>query len=395
MGHEVHFFAMHDPRNAPCSDEKYFVRMRDYNKSKGVVSKVSDAVNLLWSRESRNQFEQLLQDVRPDVIHLNLIHRQISLSILDAPSIKGIPVIYTSHEYILLCPAYTMMNGKGEICEECIMRESYLACFKNKCVKASRAKSLLASAEACFIHRKKYYDRFCRIIAPSAFMKYELTKGGFAGDRIEVMQNFLPDAYLKTVGGRTQHLIQGPYFLYFGRLSKEKGIYNLIDAYYIYKETHKYAWRLAIVGDGPEYSVIESRIADKQLSDSVILLGKRSGDELRALIEDARFSVMPSIWYENSPYSALESLAAGTPLIASNIGGLPEMVLDNTTGYLVAPGDCLELSKALCAAHEQSRDQYAAMQNHSIELINSNHSEKKYVKHLVKLYEEQKQLMKD
>ena len=385
MGHEVHFFAMEDSRNVPCDDASFFVSARDYNSKSGALNKLRDGIDLVWSRESRDKFEALLQKVHPDIVHINLVHRQISLSILDAPSLRNVPVVYTSHEYIILCPAYTMLDGSGEICERCLS-SGFIQCLLRRCVKNSYSKSLLATFEAEYIKFRKYYNRFDLIIAPSSFMGRKLVEGGFSPSKIDVMQNFLPNDYLQKVeqDGKTA---KDRYFLFFGRLSPEKGINVLLEAFCRFRSECGYEQELVLVGDGPEMGHIKEQLRLSSISQYVRLLGRKEGDELRSIVERAYFSLMPSIWYENMPYSALESLACGTPVIGSDIGGIPEIVIDGVTGYRCVPGDVESLLEAMKSAASLSEHEYLAMCQQGKSYITDCCSEQKYAHELVDKYQ--------
>ena len=191
LGHDVAFFSMHHPNNESSRWSKYFVSEKDYVGDISAFKKVQEASTLIYSFEARRKFEALLEEFKPDVIHMNNVHRQLTLSILDAPYLKKhhVPVVYTAHDYILLCPAYTMVNGRGEVCDSCLDRR-FMHATKNVCVKGSRAKSLLASVEAEFLKYHHSYDKIDAIIAPSEFMKSKLDEGGYAGRTI-TLQNFL------------------------------------------------------------------------------------------------------------------------------------------------------------------------------------------------------------
>lgn len=235
LGHEVAFFSMQHPNNESSYWSKYFVSEKDYVEDISAFKKVQEASTLIYSFEARRKFEALLEEFKPDVIHMNNVHRQLTLSILDAPYLKKhhVPVVYTAHDYILLCPAYTMVNGRGEVCDACLDKH-FIHATKNVCVKGSRAKSLLASVEAEFLKYHHSYDKIDAIIAPSEFMKSKLDEGGYAGRTI-AMQNFLTDSQM-AMGARVAntHKFEDaqagarPYVLFFGRLSQEKGILTLV-----------------------------------------------------------------------------------------------------------------------------------------------------------------------
>ena len=134
----------------------------------------------------------------------------------------------------------------------------------------------------------------------------------------------------------------GDYALYFGRLSKEKGINNLIEAFAKCKDG-----KLYIAGEGPEKENIEKIINENKLQERVKLLGFLNADEMKEAIRKCRFVVVPSIWYENCPYSVMETLAIGKPVIGANIGGIPELVQDDKTGFVYKFDDIDDLSNKM------------------------------------------------
>lgn len=409
LGHEVAFFSMQHPNNEPSYWSKYFVSEKDYVGDISAFKKVQEASTLIYSFEARRKFEALLEGFKPDVIHMNNVHRQLTLSILDAPYLKKhqhhVPVVYTAHDYILLCPAYTMVNGRGEVCDACLDRR-FMHTIKNVCVKGSRAKSALATMEAEFLKFRHTYDKIDLIVAPSKFMKNKLDEGGFAGKTV-AMQNFLTNSQM-AMGARVANTHKfddaqsgaRPYFLFFGRLSKEKGILTLVKAFLRAAGLGKSAgaesgagagdevlpgtWDLHIVGDGPEREAIERLIASAspQAESRIHLLGYKSGEDLQREVGNARFSVLSSEWRENMPYSGLESLAAQTPIIGANIGGIPELVEEGKTGFTFESGNIADLKDGLLKAAVVSQSAYGAMQHQCAEYVTARCSQQIYVKQL-------------
>ncbi|GAA0640619.1 glycosyltransferase [Bifidobacterium pullorum] len=403
LGHEVAFFSMQHPNNEPSYWSKYFVSEKDYVGDISAFKKVQEASTLIYSFEARRKFEALLEEFKPDVIHMNNVHRQLTLSILDAPYLKKhhVPVVYTAHDYILLCPAYTMVNGRGEVCDACLDRR-FMHATKNVCVKGSRAKSLLASAEAEFLKYHHSYDKIDAIIAPSEFMKSKLDEGGYAGRTI-TMQNFLTDSQMEmarkvTNTRKFEDSASGkrPYFLFFGRLSQEKGILTLVRAFLKAADsgnTHDEFrlpsnWDLHIVGDGPERSEIECLVveAGSQAASRIHLLGYKSGEDLQREVGNARFSVLSSEWRENMPYSGLESLAAQTPVIGTRIGGIPELVVEGKTGFAFEPGNASDLAEILGKASRVSESDYQVMQRACNEYVSERCGQTDYVHQLEIFY---------
>lgn len=412
LGHEVAFFSMKHPNNEPSRWSKYFVSEKDYVGEISAFKKVQEASTLIYSFEAKRKFEALLEEFKPDIIHMNNVHRQLTLSILDAPYLKKhhVPVVYTAHDYILLCPAYTMVNGRGEVCDACLDRH-FMHATKNICVKGSRAKSALATMEAEFLKFHHSYDKIDLIIAPSKFMKSKLDEGGFAGKTV-AMQNFLTDSQM-AMGARVAntHKFEDtkagarPYFMFFGRLSKEKGILTLVKAFLqaagLAKgndtvrnddrgtRTLPDVWDLHIVGDGPERGAIEQLIASagQQAASRIHLLGYKSGEKLQREVGNARFTVLSSEWRENMPYSGLESLAAQTPIIGARIGGIPELVEEGKTGFTFESGNTVDLSNSMLNCSAVSVSNYSAMQRFCREYVNERCLQNKYVLALIDLYE--------
>lgn len=411
LGHDVAFFSMQHPNNEPSYWSKYFVSEKDYVGDISAFKKVQEASTLIYSFEVRRKFETLLEEFKPDVIHMNNVHRQLTLSILDAPYLKKhhVPVVYTAHDYILVCPAYTMVNGHGEVCDACLDKH-FMHAVKNVCVKGSRTKSALATMEAEFLKFHHAYDKIDLIVAPSKFMKSKLDEGGFAGKTV-AMQNFLTDSQM-AMGARVAntHKFEDaqagarPYFLFFGRLSKEKGILTLVRAFLQAAglvggnadaqsddqsaQVLPVTWDLHIVGDGPERGAIEQLIASAgpQAASRIHLLGYKSGEELQREVGNARFSVLSSEWRENMPYSGLESLAAQTPIIGAKIGGIPELVEESRTGFTFESGNIADLKDGLLKAAAVDEDIYGTMQRWCIEYVTTRCGQQTYAEQLVERY---------
>lgn len=406
LGHDVAFFSMQHPNNESSYWSKYFVSEKDYVGDISAFKKVQEASTLIYSFEARRKFEALLEEFKPDVIHMNNVHRQLTLSILDAPYLKKhhVPVVYTAHDYILLCPAYTMVNGGGAVCDACLDKH-FMHAVSNMCVKGSRAKSALAAMEAEFLKLHHSYDKIDLIIAPSQFMKNKFDEGGFASKTV-AMQNFLTDSQI-AMGARVAntHKFEDaqagarPYFLFFGRLSKEKGILTLVKAFLQAAGLTRDAdvqsddqsiqvlpdvWDLHIVGDGPERGAIEQLIASAgpQAVSRIHLLGYKSGEELQREVGNARFTVLSSEWRENMPYSGLESLAAQTPIIGARIGGIPELVEEDKTGFTFTSGDENDLSVALLRAVSIQQSDYQQIQRYCNEYVAQRCLQTDYAKQL-------------
>ncbi len=340
-GHEVIEFSMKSPNNISSAYEEYFIENIDYNKNMSLAKKIKLSASIIYSTEAKTKFEQLVVRTRPDVVHLNLFQNQISLSILDVCKKYNLPVVYTAHELKMLCPNYKMYN-KGKVCEKCY-NNTYYHCLFEKCVKESYSKSLVASAEAYFNKFRHSYDIIDYIITPSRFYKKLFLKNGIDENRVKYIPNFLERDY-----GYLKNSTREKY-LYLGRLSEEKGLWTLIEAFSTLNE------QLDIVGTGSLYDELLRYIETHHL-DNICIKGFFEGDELIKAIASAKALIIPSEWYENSPYSAIEALQLSIPIIGANIGGIPEMISKN--GFWFEPGDSDDLRAKIQNMESLTESQY-------------------------------------
>lgn len=355
MGHEVAYFSMKHPNNLPCKWDKYFVTQREYNNVKNPFSAVRDGLALIYSHEAKRNFQALCEEFRPDVIHLNNVHRQITLSILDAPYLQDhhVPVVYTAHDYVTICPAYTMIDGNDAVCDRCINDGRYRHCLENTCVKGSKTKSALAAMEAFYLRSHGSYSKIDCVVAPSQFMHDKLVEGGWDSNKVVVLRNFATEDLLRRAGDNrlVANRASNPYILFFGRVSHEKGVEVLLAAFQrVYKRLP--GWKLIVAGDGPEREDLESAVASYVKDGLIKFVGYKQGAELRGLVEGAAFAVSCSIWRENMPYAVIEALASGVPVIGSDIGGIPELVVEGETGFLCNAGSVESMVGAIGRAVE-------------------------------------------
>lgn len=394
MGHEVAYFSMKHPNNLPCKWDKYFVTQREYNDVKNPLSAVRDGIALIYSPEAKRNFQALCEEFRPDVVHLNNIHRQITLSILDAPYLKEhhVPVFYTAHDYVTVCPGYLMLDGEGRVCDACLEDGKYRHCIENRCVKGSRAKSALAALEASFNSSHHSNERIDRVIAPSRFMRSKLIEGGWPEGKVEALQNFADDAILARASGVADDVTdrESPYLLFFGRLSAEKGVDVLLRAFDAAAPSLPRDMRLIVVGDGPDAAEFRDLAVSLDSALRIEFAGYQTGDALQTYVERASLAIASSRWRENMPYSIVEAFAAGTPVVGTRIGGIPELVTDGVTGFACEPGDVATMADAMVRGAEAFLDApvYVRMQESCRAYVRENCSRDKFMDQLVKLYEE-------
>ncbi len=394
MGHEVAYFSMKHPNNLPCKWDRYFVTQREYNDVKNPLSAVRDGIALIYSPEAKRNFQALCEEFRPDVVHLNNVHRQITLSILDAPYLKEhhVPVFYTAHDYVTVCPGYLMLDGEGRVCDACLEDGRYRHCIENRCVKGSRAKSALAALEASFNRAHRSNERIDRVIAPSRFMRSKLIEGGWPEGKVLALQNFADDAILARASGVAGDVTdrESPYLLFFGRLSAEKGVDVLLRAFDAAAPSLPREMRLIVVGDGPDAAEFRELAASLDSAPRIEFAGYQTGDALQTYVERASLAIASSRWRENMPYSIVEAFAAGTPVVGTRIGGIPELVADGVTGFTCEPGDVATMADAMVRGAEAFLDApvYVRMQESCRAYVRENCSRDKFMDQLVELYEE-------
>jgi len=324
-GHQVAIFSMFHPANKNSEYSEYFPSQVDFNK-RDIRSIVSLLIRPFGSHEVREKFNRILTDFRPDIIHLNNIHSQLSPIIAQMGHNRGIPIVWTLHDYKLVCPAYLLLS-KGKPCQLCL--EKKWSVISEKCIKDNFIASFIAYWEASYWNSTKLCKITDLFISPSNFLRGKMIQGGFDPGKIVVLNNFMKSASI-TAEVNTKE----DYYCYIGRLSSEKGIETLLKA-----ASGLPGYKLKIVGTGQ----LEKAIHAFKENANIEFVGFKSGDELNSILSGSRFLVIPSIWYENNPLSVLEALCMGIPVLGSDIGGIPELIIPDFNGMLFEAGNVTDL----------------------------------------------------
>ena len=368
-GHEVAYFSMEDEKNITTGDKEYFVPRFDLNNS----SKLK-ALDVISNKHNQKIMEQALDDFKPDIVHLNNFQRQLSASIIKPCIDRKIPIVFTAHDVQAICPAITMMDNDKKLCELC-MHGKYMNCIEKSCNKGSKLKSILGALEGYYYRIHKIYtEKINYIITPSEFYRKKFIEDGVNENKIQAIHNSveMDDYNVKTE--------DDGYALYFGRLSKEKGILDLINAFKNCKEG-----KLFIAGEGPEKEKIKQIIKENKLGMRVKLLGFLNKEQMTEITRKCKFVVVPSIWYENCPYSILETLAIGKPIIGSNMGGIPELVNDNKNGFIYSTVE--ELTDKMNTLFEDKK-LVEKFGKESKNLAKKNYDREVYYKKIEKIYKD-------
>ena len=334
-GHEVQYFGMeHVGRCVGNRVNAYTSDMDFHNGSK--LSKILYPIKTIYSSEARKKIRMVLDDFKPEVCHLNNFNYQLTPSIIleikkwSRQTGHECRIIYTAHDYQLVCPNHMMNNYcSHENCEKCLGGH-YYNCVKGNCIHGSKTKSLIGCMEATFWNWKGTYRNIDTIICCSKFMKSKLDESKVLQGRTIALHNFIDAATVAKEDIATKYM-SDKYCLYFGRFSEEKGIGTLIKACEALPEV-----RFIFAGTGPME-------AELNAINNIENVGFQTGEKLETLIRQASFTIYPSEWYENCPFSVMESQMYGTPVIGAAIGGIPELIQNHKTGILFESGNVGEL----------------------------------------------------
>ena len=331
QGHNVIPFSTNHPKNIKSPYSKYFVTYRDLSDTKNIsfLQKIKIIDNFIYSHEAKIKLEQLLDnEVQIDIAHIHNIYHHITPSILPVLKKRGIKIVMTLHDYKLFSPNYSMFHH-GKI-QKKDAKGWYLKNIFGKSFDNSYSKSILVTAEMIFHHKiMNYYGKYVDMfIAPSKFMKDLYIEMGWPKDKITHITN--PAMPIKQQG-----FVEGKYVTYVGSLIEQKGIQYLLEAAQRLPEIP-----FMIIGTGQNQSEYKSFVKKHNIK-NIRFTGFQTGATLKSLLQEARIVVLPSVWYENYPLSILEAKMAQKVTIASDIGGLPEIVPKE---LLVAPNDSNDLA---------------------------------------------------
>ena len=349
LGHEVQYFGMeHEGRVVGNRVEAYTSNMDFHTGSK--IASLIYPIKTIYSSEARKKIRLVLDDFCPDVCHLNNFNYQLTPSIIleikkwEKQTGHKCRIVYTAHDYQLVCPNHMCHNPQSNHnCEKCL-GGNFFNCTTNRCIHGSLAKSLVGTAEAFFWKCLGAYKKIDRVICCSSFMKSKIDTNPILARKSIVMHNFIDPVEQKCIDKKD-------YVLYFGRYSREKGIETLIR---VAKELPEIQFVFA--GTGPLEDVINK-------VDNIKNVGFQTGEALADLIREARFTVYPSEWYENCPFSVMESQMYGTPVLGADIGGIPELVQDAVTGELFESGNALALKEKIKSLWNDSAKRHSYIEN--------------------------------
>jgi glycosyltransferase involved in cell wall biosynthesis len=370
-GHEVVSFAMQVDTNLPAEKNQYFIARTNF-RSPGLLNKLKNVSKFFYSLDAKTKLETLIIGEKPDLAHLHTFYGSLTSSILPVLKKHKIPTVVTVHDYKFVCPGYLFLDGNNKVCEKCRGKNFY-QCTLNKCAQNNRLQSLIFTLEAYFRDAlypiEKFIDQF---IFVSEFSKnIHLKFKPELGNKSTRLFNFDPN-----IENKKPTSVKGDYFLYAGRLAREKGIATLLQAF-----VELPGYKLKIAGRGPlKEDVLNFK------SENIEYCGFKSGEELDNLVQNASFIITPSECYENNPMAVIEAMTLGKPVIGSRIGGIPELVIENKTGFLFSYGSVSELKDRIKKAAQTNDQEYRKLSENCVQFAGKNFNPETHYNKLIAVY---------
>ncbi|MDH3605573.1 MAG: glycosyltransferase [Acidimicrobiia bacterium] len=336
----------------------------------GPLAAAGDMIRSPWNPAAARRVRDLVRVHAPDVTHFHNTWYHLSPSVFRAAR-EFSPTVLTLHNYRLAC-ANAMLLRDNQACELCVASQNAWYGVRYKCYLDSYTQSLASASTIAFNRRRGTWRKdLDLILALTDFARDRFIESGIPADRIAVKPNFVPDP-----GPRTRAAEDSNRVLFVGRLTTEKAPDVLLNAW----ERAGLDYELDIIGVGP----LEADLRRRGLP-SVSLLGQVDQSAVRSHMLEARALVLPSIWYEGLSMVLLEALAAGVPVLASDIGPIPEVVAPLGPDWLARPGDPDDLAKGL--ARLQDRAHVAAGSTSARRLFEDRYSEQHGLAGLEAVYE--------
>ena len=321
-GHEVAIFSMQYPDNLPSKWSKFWP---------SEMTSIKALARPFGVSEVRYKFSNLIDEFKPDVVHLNNIHTQLSPIIAEIAHKRGVRVVWTLHDTKLVCPAYTCQRN-GKWCDECF--EDKTAVMKHRCLPGNIIGAFVGWREILKWNKDRLMACTDLFMPPSHFLKDTMVRGGYSPDKFEVLCNFIDVDKVKSRCSENKD----DYYVFLGRVDEYKGIATLCKA------ADQMYYKLKIIGDGPS----KQKLSDTYKTNSNIeFLGQLAWDDLSPILACAKFMVLPSECSENNPLTVIESQSLGTPVLGARIGGIPELIEENVSGMTFESGNVKDLKEKI------------------------------------------------
>ncbi len=364
-------FAMEYEQNFETEFDDYFVEEIDFASDYKPVEKVRKVVKSVYSLEARREIGRLIDDVKADIVHAHNVYHHLTPAIFGAIQKKGIPAVMTVHDLKIGCPSKLMLAADG-VCERCKGGKTWNA-IGQRCLKGSLPLSAIAAFETT-LHNAlgSYKNNVDRFILPSHFHTNKLVEWGLPKEKTR----YLPNAV--DVSELTPDYTPGERFVFVGRVSEEKGLLTFVKA------VAESGTKATIVGTGPQLPELEALVASTGAD--VEFAGYQTGDALFSLIREARALVLPSECYENAPVVLLEAYGVGTPVLGSDLGGIPELVVDGETGFVATAADVQSFATQLRRYADMPDAEVADMGRAGRRFVEERFSRELYLEGLLDIY---------
>ena len=317
QGHQVEYFGMYAEKNTVSNSQNITTQNMDFHSS--AVSRYLYPFKIIYSFEAKKKIGQVLDEFKPDIVHMNNINFQLTPSIIYAVKKRGIPLVQTVHDYQMICPNHLFYSfGENKPCERCL-GGSKLNCIKYNCIHDSKVKSILGVVGSKLYSILKTYKLVDLYVCPSNFLENKLlASSDIYKGKTYAIHNFIEKKTDYKIDENSE-----PYIVFVGRLSKEKGVELLAETAKLLPQ-----YKFLVVGNGPDEEVLHN-------ISNIVLTGFLTGQALTDTMANAKILLAPSVCYENCPLSILEAHSMGVPVVTMNSGGMAELVKDGVTGSLV------------------------------------------------------------
>ena len=330
------------------------------------MSKIDALTRPFGVKQVRLGFSALLEDFKPEVVHLNNIHTQLSPIIAEIAHKRGFKVVWTLHDTKLVCPAYTCQR-EGKWCDECFTNKK--AVLKHFCLPGNIVGAFLGWREIIKWNKERLQSCTDIFLPPSYFLKNTMIRGGYSSEKLNVLCNFID---LTKVKGK-ESVVKNDYYVFLGRIDGYKGIVTLCEA------AIQMSYILKVIGDGPLLNYLKSTYKNHG---NIEFLGQKTWDELCPIVAHAKFMILPSECSENNPLTVIESQSLGTPVLGARIGGIPELIDEGVTGMTFESRNVEDLKDKIGKMWNASWN-YEAIAQQSQERYNA----EKYYQEIMKIYQ--------
>jgi glycosyltransferase involved in cell wall biosynthesis len=327
------------------------------------------SANAIWSRSAVQHIVHLAREHRTDVVHIHNLIPTLSPAAIRGVAAEGIPVVVTLHNYRYMCLPATFLRD-DRICEDCLGHIPWRGVY-HRCYRGSALASGVIATAFTLHGRVGTFEKVAKFLAVSSFVREKYIEAGFPPESLAIKSNFAWPADIREGAG--------DYFLFVGRLSAEKGAEKLVRLW------DRSLGRLLIVGDGPQGQMLRA-----SASDGVEFRGFVPGEQIPEILRGARALLFPSICYEAQPRIILEAYAVGVPVLASEIGGISELVSNGATGFLVTPEDSGEWFRAVGRLRED--DLAIGLGGNALEVWRSRYSPEQGLRNLEEVYKAASQM---